>query len=304
MSGDLHVVTGAFGFSGRYIARRLLSEGRRVRTLTNKPANGDPLASRIGVRPLRFDDRTALVESLRGAAALYNTYWVRFNHRTFSYALAVDNTLRLFDAARAAGVGRVVHVSITNASEQSPFEYFRGKARLERALRDSGQPYAIIRPAVLFGQEGILLNNIAWMLRHFPIFGVFGDGRYRLQPIYVDDLAVLALDLGSLQTNEEVDALGPETFVYCDLVATIGKIIGMPRPIVSIPPWLGLAVARVVGRVLGDVLVTRDEIAGLMADLLYVPGAPSKGTTRLTDWARENARTLGRVYLSELARRG
>jgi NADH dehydrogenase len=303
MSGDLHVVTGAFGFSGRYIARRLLSEGRRVRTLTNKPANGDPLASRIGVRPLRFDDRTALVESLRGAAALYNTYWVRFNHRTFSYALAVDNTLRLFDAARAAGVGRVVHVSITNASEQSPFEYFRGKARLERALRDSGEPYAIIRPAVLFGQEGILLNNIAWMLRHFPIFGVFGDGRYRLQPIYVDDLAVLALDLGSLQTNEEVDALGPETFVYCDLVATIGKIIGMPRPIVSIPPWLGLAVARVVGRVLGDVLVTRDEIAGLMAELLYVPGAPSKGTTRLTDWARENAATLGRVYLSELARR-
>jgi len=303
MSGDLHVVTGAFGFSGRYIARRLLSEGRRVRTLTNKPANGDPLASRLEVRPLRFDDRTALVESLRGAAALYNTYWVRFNHRTFSYALAVDNSLRLFAAAKAAGVGRVVHVSITNASEQSPFEYFRGKARLERALRDSGQPYAILRPAVLFGQEGILLNNIAWMLRHFPIFGVFGDGRYRLQPIYVDDLAVLALDLGGLQTNEEVDALGPETFVYRDLVTTIGKIIGTPRPIVSIPPWLGLAVARVVGRVLGDVLVTRDEIAGLMADLLYVPGAPLKGTTRLTDWARENARTLGRVYLSELARR-
>jgi uncharacterized protein YbjT (DUF2867 family) len=304
MSGDLHVVTGAFGFSGRYIAGRLLGEGRRVRTLTNKPANGDPLASRIEVRPLRFDERTALVESLRGAAVLYNTYWVRFNHRTFSYASAVDNTLRLFEAAKAAGVGRVVHVSITNASEQSPFEYFRGKGRLDRALRESGQRYAILRPAVLFGQEGILLNNIAWMLRHFPIFGVFGDGKYRLQPIYVDDLAVLALELGGLQTNEEVDALGPERFMYRDLVTTIGEIIGTPRRIVSIPPWLGLAVARMVGRVLGDVLVTRDEIAGLMGDLLYVPGAPSKGTTRLTEWARENASTLGRVYLSELARRG
>lgn len=304
MSGDLHVVTGAFGFSGRYIAGRLLGEGRRVRTLTNKPANGDPLAGRIEVRPLRFDERTALVESLRGAAVLYNTYWVRFNHRTFSYASAVDNTLRLFEAAKAAGVGRVVHVSITNASEQSPFEYFRGKGRLARALRESGQRYAILRPAVLFGQEGILLNNIAWMLRHFPIFGVFGDGKYRLQPIYVDDLAVLALELGGLQSNEEVDALGPEAFVYRDLVTTIGEIIGTPRRIVSIPPWLGLAVARMVGRVLGDVLVTRDEIAGLMGDLLYVPGAPSKGTTRLTEWARENASTLGRVYLSELARRG
>ncbi len=304
MSGDLHVVTGAFGFTGRYIARRLLSAGRRVRTLTNKPVKGACFPSDIEVRPLRFDDRTALVESLRGAAALYNTYWVRFNYRTFSYALAVDNTLRLFDAAKTAGVGRVVHISITNANEQSPFEYFRGKARLERALRDSGQSYAILRPAVLFGLEGILINNIAWMLRHFPIFGVFGHGRYRLQPIYVDDLAALTLEVADLQTSEEINALGPETFAYRDLVETIGTIIGAARPVVSIPPWLGLAAARVIGGVLGDVLVTRDEIAGLMADLLYVPGAPQRGTTRLTDWVRENAKTLGSAYFSELARRG
>jgi uncharacterized protein YbjT (DUF2867 family) len=303
MISDLHVVTGAFGFTGRYIARRLLASGRRVRTLTNTAAKSDCLIGAVEALPLRFDDRTALVESLRGAAVLYNTYWVRFNHRTFSHALAIDNTLRLFDAAKAARVGRVVHVSITNASEQSPFEYFRGKGKLERILRESGQQYAILRPAVLFGQEGILLNNIAWMLRHFPIFGVFGDGRYRLQPIYVDDLASLALDLGGLQTNEEVDAVGPETFQYRDLVTTIGQIIGTPRSIVSIPPWLGLAVGRVVGWVLGDVLLTRDEIAGLMADLLNVPSARPRGTTRLTDWARENANTLGRVYLSELARR-
>src|SRR5512142_1612912 len=113
------------------------------------------------------------------------------------------------------------------------------------------------------------MNNIAWMLRHFPVFGVFGDGRYRLQPIYVDDFAALAVEQGARTENCIVDAIGPETFTYRDLAATIGEIIGARRPIISIPPALGFLVGAAVGRLLGDVTITRDEIAGLMADLLY-----------------------------------
>lgn len=299
----LHVVTGAFGFTGRYIAERLIIAGDRVRTLTNTRVEADALVGRVEVRPLQFDDGKILTEALRGAATLYNTYWVRFNDIGFSYAEAVENTLRLFAAAQAARVGRVVHISITNASEQSPLEYFRGKARLERALQNSGLQYAILRPTVLFGLGGILINNIAWMLRRFPVFGVFGDGRYRLQPIHVGDLAAIAVELGGLQSDEEVDVVGPETFEYRDLVATIGTIIGRQRPIVSVPPWLGLVVAKIVGRVMGDVLVTKDELTGLMGELLYVPGEARKGTTRLSDWAREHAETLGTIYQSELGRR-
>ena len=179
-----HVVTGAFGYSGKYIARRLLDCGCRVRTLTNSPQRVSPFGESIQADPFHFDQPNKLVESLRGVSVLYNTYWVRFNHPKFTFADAIRNTRILFDAARQAGIERIVHVSITNPSLDSPLEYFRGKAEVEDALRQSGVSHAILRPAILFGKEDILVNNMAWMLRRFPVLGVFGKGDYRLQPIY------------------------------------------------------------------------------------------------------------------------
>jgi uncharacterized protein YbjT (DUF2867 family) len=299
---ELHVVTGAFGYSGKYIAARLLKAGHRVRTLTNSVERANPFGGRVEARPFNFDQPAALVESLRGAAVFYNTYWVRFNHVGFSHSVAVENTLKLFAACREAGVARVVHVSITNPAEDSPLEYFSGKARLERALIDSGLSYSILRPTVLFGQEDILVNNIAWCLRRFPVFGVFGDGQYKLQPIFVDDLAQLAVEQGGQRTNRTIDAIGPETFTYRELVSQIATIIGKRRPIVSLPPALGFLLGWVLGKLTGDVLITRDEIEGLMQNRLWTASPPA-GATRLTDWARDHASILGRRYASELARR-
>jgi len=298
-----HVITGAFGYSGRYIAERLLAEGCEVRTLTNSPGRNSPLVGRVGVYPLSFDQPERLVEAMHDAKVLYNTYWVRFNHRSFTHAEAVRNTLVLFDAAKRAGVERVVHVSITNPSETSRLEYFSGKARIERALRESGLSYTILRPTVLFGKEDILVNNIAWMLRRFPVFGVFGDGSYRLQPIYVDDLAALAVAQGNATEDRVIDAIGPETFSYRELVRTVGEAIGKRRPILGIPPSLGYAAGWLVGCLVGDVVVTRQEIDGLMQNLLVTDSAPA-GTTCLTEWARAHSATLGSHYASELRRRG
>ena len=301
-SRRVHVVTGAFGYSGKYIARRLLETGCRVRTLTNSPGRRNPFGEKIEVRRFDFNNRSRLRASLEGAAVLYNTYWVRFNHGDFTHATAVENTMALFEAAREAGVGRVVHVSITNPSEDSELEYFRGKAQLERALIESGLSYAVLRPAVLFGKEDILINNIAWGLREFPVFTVFGDGQYRLQPIYVDDLAKLAVEQGEKTDNCIVQAVGPETFTYRRLVQTIGEIIGKRRFVVGVPPRLGYLAGRFIGRLMGDVMITREEIQGLMAELLYVD-APPAGETSLTRWAKEHADQLGVRYASELARR-
>ena len=298
----LHAVTGAFGYSGKYIATRLLAAGHRVITLTNSFQRENPFGDSVRAFPFHFDNPDALTKNLRGVEVLFNTYWVRFNHRMFTHADAVANTLTLFRCAKEAGVGRVVHVSITNPSEDSPLEYFSGKARLERALLESGMGYAILRPTVLFGKEDILINNIAWVLRRFPIFGVFGDGQYRLQPIYVDDLAALAVEKAASEENVIVDAIGPESFAYKELVRVIGTIIGRPRPVISIPPRLGSMVAAVMGRMVNDVIITPEEIEGLMADLLHVDSAPA-GQTRLTDWATEHAQELGLRYASELARR-
>lgn len=299
---NIHAVTGAFGYSGKYIARSLLAEGRTVMTLTNSLQRQNPFGDRLRVSPFHFDDPDKLAESLRGVSVLYNTYWVRFNHAGFSQADAVRNTETLFQAAKAAGVGRVVHVSITNPSEDSPLEYFRSKARLERALIESGLSYAILRPAVLFGKEDILVNNIAWALRHLPVFGVFGNGQYKLQPIHVDDLAQLAVEQGRQTSNATINAIGPETFTYRGLAASIGEIIGKNRPILSVPSGIGYAAGWIIGKLVGDVMITRDEIRGLMDGLLCVD-APPAGTTKLTQWARERAATLGLRYTSELVRR-
>ncbi len=299
---NIHAVTGAFGYSGKYIAKRLLDAGQEVITLTNSGNRPNPFGGMVKAYPFNFDNPDELVRSLQGVSVLYNTYWVRFNHKMFQHADAVKNTLILFEAAKAAGVERIVHVSITNPSKDSELEYFSGKATLEQALIDSGISHAILRPTVLFGKEDILINNIAWALRHLPVFGVFGNGEYRLQPIHVDDLAALAVEHGAGRENIIVDAIGPETFTYRELVKTIDEAIGKNRPIISVPPSLGLLVGNILGKCVDDVMITREEIKGLMADLL-VTNSPPAGKTVLTDWIQNHADSLGKRYTSELARR-
>lgn len=302
MKKELCVVTGAFGYTGKYIASKLLGEGFTVRTLTNSKPLVDPFDGRVEARPIAFESPEKLVASLKGATTLYNTYWVRFNHRPFSHAIAVRNTKILFDAAKKAGVRRIVHISITNPSEDSPFEYFRGKAVLEKYLMSLGVSYAILRPAVMFGEGDILINNIAWMLRKFPVFGLFGDGMYRIQPIYIEDLALLAVEAAMHGDKIIMDAVGPESFSYKGLVEAIGEAIGCKRPMISLPPLLGLLAGRVVGLYTHDVVITSEEIGGLMSGLLAVDSEP-KGKVRLTRWAHKNRETLGKFYASELARR-
>lgn len=299
---EVHVVTGAFGFSGRYIAMRLLDAGLEVKTLTNSPNRSNPFGGRIKAFPFNFNNPERLIDSLKGASVLYNTYWVRFNYQDFTYTGAVENTLRLFEAAKEAGIRRIVHVSIVNPDEDSPFEYFRDKAKIERALIESGISYAILRPALLFGKEDILINNIAWFLRRFPVFAVFGDGNYMVQPIYVDDLARLAVEQGQRTENCIIDAIGPETFTYKDLIKEISKAIGKRRPIISISPTLGYLMGWLIGKIIKDVIITNDEINGLMANLLYTDSKPV-GEKRLTDWLKENSSIIGIHYHSELARR-
>ena len=237
---ETHAVTGAFGFSGKYIARRLLANGYKVRTLTNSKQRPKDLADKIDIFPFNFNNTDKMVEALQGCSVLYNTYWIRFNYKTFNHSVAVENSLKLFDAAKRAGVKRIVHTSITNPDKKSHLSYFSGKAILENAIKESGMQYSILRPAVIFGIEDILINNIAWMLRKFPVFGIFGKGDYKLQPIFVEDYAKLAIECALKTKNEIVNAIGTETFSYIDMVKQIGEIIGNPPRLMSIPDSMGV----------------------------------------------------------------
>ncbi|HTX90614.1 MAG TPA: NAD(P)H-binding protein [Anaerolineales bacterium] len=294
-------VTGAFSYTGKYIARKLLERGDEVVTLTNHPDRPDPFAGRVKAYPLDFGREARLVEALTGADVLVNTYWVRFDRGAVTQAGAVENTRALVRAAKAAGVGRIVHISITNPSADSHLPYFSGKAANERAVVDSGLGYSILRPTLIFGTEDILINNIAWILRRFPLFAQIGDGRYKLQPVCVDDLAEVAGQAVHGRENATLDVTGPETFTFDELVHLIGRTVGWDRPILHVPAGLALQAARFISLFIGDVLITKEEVGGLMAGLLVSP-EPPRGSTRLSDWLEANRDTVGRQYASELAR--
>ncbi|MCL4370560.1 MAG: NAD(P)H-binding protein [Chloroflexi bacterium] len=298
---ELNVVTGAFGFTGKYITRRLLDRGRDVLTLTGHPGRENPFGDRVSVAPFSFDNPEALTRAMRGASVLFNTYWVRFSYGRTTYQSAIDNTRTLIRAAREASVRRVVHISITNASMDSTLPYFRGKGIVEEIVMDSGMSYAIIRPTVIFGTEGILINNIAWLLRRFPLFTIPGSGDYRLQPVYVEDVADIAVRAADGIDNLVGVAVGPEVYSYSDLVRLIAATVGSRALLVHLPPGQVLALSELIGYLVKDVVLTRDEIDGLMAGLLVSSGPPT-GRTRLSEWLAQNADRLGTRYASELAR--
>jgi uncharacterized protein YbjT (DUF2867 family) len=301
MDSGIDVVTGAFGYTGKFIARRLLAQGRQVITLTGHPERANEFAGRVPAYPFNFHDPAALTASLQGVDTLYNTYWVRFNYGQTTFEQAVTNTRTLFECAKVAGVRRIVHTSICNPSLDSPLPYYRGKAQLEEALRQSGISYAILRPTVIFSLEDVLVNNIAYLLRHFPLFAVPGTGDYSLQPVFVEDMAELALNAGRGSENIALDVVGPEVYTFNALVDLMAGQLHSRARIIHVAPRLALALSRLVGFVVGDVVLTEDELEGLSTGLLVSKGAPT-GMTSFRAWLEQNAAELGRRYASELDR--
>jgi uncharacterized protein YbjT (DUF2867 family) len=300
-NGEFDVVTGAFGYTGKYITEYLLNAGRRVRTMTGHPKRQNPFGNRIEIAPLNFRDPDGLQRALRGAQTLYNTYWVRFDYGRATFAEAVANSRALVRAARAAGVRKIVHLSIANPSLDSPLGYYSGKAQVEQAIVDSGLRYAILRPTVIFGTEDILINNIAWFTRHFPVFAIPGTGSYELQPIFVKDIAALAVREGDSGSDRILDAVGPERFSFESLVRRIADALGERPRFFSLNSRRTLQLLNLVGRAVGDVVLTAEEIDALMENLL-VSKQPATGWTLFSYWLAQNAQTLGRTYSSEVRR--
>ncbi|HKW64757.1 MAG TPA: NAD(P)H-binding protein [Candidatus Acidoferrum sp.] len=295
------VITGAFSYTGKYATRILLDRGYRIRTLTYHPERENPFGDRVQVFPYNFDNPERLTESLRGASTLINTYWVRFPRGKATFARAVRNTRTLIAAAKQAGVQRIVHVSIANPSLKSALGYYKGKAQLEQAVIESGLAYTILRPTVIFGTEDILINNVAWFVRHFPIFAIPGDGRYQIRPIYVEDMARLIVDAVEQGGNSVLDAVGPETYTFEELVRLISDKLGRRTRVVHVPMAAAYVATRIAGWFVGDVILTWEEYKGLMAGLL-APEGPATGETRLSQWLAANREHVGKQYASEVAR--
>jgi uncharacterized protein YbjT (DUF2867 family) len=299
MAIEFDVVTGAFSYTGGYIAERLVQEERMVRTLTRRP-RPEQGSSRIEVVPYRWES-DALVRALDGAHTLYNTYWMRLARAQTSFEDAVRNSRLLFDSAKRAGVQRIVHVSITKADEAPYLPYFAGKAEVEASLKASGVSYAVVRPTVIYGREDVLINNIAWLLRRIPIFVIAGSGDYRVRPVHVADVARICVEAARSTEDFTIDAVGPETMTFKEMVLHIRSAVGSICIIVHSPRRVLLMIARLLGSVLGDELMSAGELRGLM-DELITTDVPATGEISFLEWIHKNRETLGRSYVSEVKR--
>jgi len=297
----MNVVTGSFGYIGKYITRELLGRGETVRTITTHLNKLNPFGDQVKAFPYNFDNPAALLENLEGCDVLFNTYWVRFNYRQWSFERALENTRTLFSCAKKAGVKKIVQISVTNPTESDALPYYKGKALQEKLLKELGVDYRIVRPTLVFGKEDILVNNIAWTIRKFPFVPIFGTGQYKVQPVFVEDLAKIAVDSLRSQSLEPIDAIGPESFSYTEFLQLIASTLNRDVLFVHASPRVGIFIGQIISLFVRDVVLTSDELKGLMLNKLTSTQKPN-GRTLFSEWLRENKDSIGSRYASELKR--
>lgn len=288
-TGPTALVTGAFGNTGRAIAGLLLARGVRVRTLTTRPG---PIDTAIEAWSLDFDDPARLAAAFDGVDEFYNTYWMRTGDGS-GYERVIARSEALIDAAVAGGVRQIAHLSVLKADEGSRYPYFRAKTRVEAILRASGVPHAVIRPALVFGGESALLNQLARVLRTTPVFPLAGGGHYRVRPVHVDDVARICVDAARGLDNEPIDAVGPERPTFAELVHSVKDAVGSHALLVPAPGRLVTFGAGLVGRVLRRPLLTSEELYSTV-DGLADSDAPATGSRLLSDWLVQHGDELGR----------
>ncbi len=296
------VITGASGFIGSAVTERLLPR-HAIRSLTSHP-HKNRFGERVRNILYDFERPERMDEAFEGADAFVHSYYIRFPHAGDTFERAVARAGVLFERARRAGVRRIVHVSVSNADEASDLPYYRNKGRLERLVRESGLEFAILRPALVFGPGDILLNNIAWFLRRAPVFGIFGDGAYRVQPVALDGFGALVAEaVDSPGSGAITDVAGPADYTYLDMVRLIRAAVGSHAAPIRMPAPLALAASWATGFLVRDVILTRDEARGLTEEYLYSPH-PRRVGESLENWLeRPDVRDyLGRSYVSELER--
>ncbi len=298
-AAELNIVTGAFSFTGKYITRRLLAGDKQVKTLTGHPLRQNPFEGKVEAVGFHFDRPATLTANLKGASTLYNTYWIRFEHAQATFERTLEQTRILLRCAAKAGVGHIVHFSSIHADARSALPYFRAKGLAEQLVEESGIPCTILRPTLMFGLESSFCNNLAWMLRKFPMFAVAGSGRYSIQPVFVDDVAELAVRAGRNRQLLNTDVAGPEVFTFDALVKLLARKIGCRARLMHVSPRRALKMVALINDMVNDVVLTADEIRGMMENLI-VSDAPPLGHTLFSDWLDKNAEALGIKYYSEL----
>ena len=299
-------VTGAWSYLGRHVTRVLLTQGQTVRSLTSRavPTN-DPFKGEVAAHALTWK-LPAMTQALQGVDTLYNTFWVRhtrppIGHRGpwTSHAEACSEVPHpdRCGLRRRCAAGSSYQYYQPRANSHLP--YFQGKAEVETYIKRSGLSYAILRPSCFFGANDILINNIAYAVRRFPVFFLPSPAGYRIRPMHVKDMATSMCAFGTGTDSVVRDACGPEQYPFAKLVQHMGIwLTGRAPRVVHVPISLCQGLYQAAGQVMRDTILSRDELDGLASDLLG-SDKPPLGTTLLSQWVQEHKESLGSSFRPE-----
>jgi uncharacterized protein YbjT (DUF2867 family) len=281
-------VFGGTGFLGRRVVRRLSESGAMVRSASQHPGR----AEGNNVERIAADarDERSVEAAVTGADGVVNAISLYVEHGGDTFrAVHVEAAARIAKAARRVGTKRFVHLSGIGADAASSSPYIRYRGEGEAAVQAAFPGAVIIRPAVMFASDDTFLTTILRLLRTLPVFPLFGDGRTRLQPVYVDDVAAaIAQILGQTQTPQPIYELGgPRVYSYEELLRTIARIAGLRPRLVRIPFAFWGAVAN-LAEMLPQPPLARNQVELMQIDTTASDSQPGFRTLGISPRSLED----------------
>jgi uncharacterized protein YbjT (DUF2867 family) len=264
-------VTGSTGFVGIHLAHALVQAGHSVIAVSRTGTDPKNRMPRSGVELRRADVtvKPSLTAALAGAEAVVHLVGIirEFGNRTF-HAIHVGGTRNAVDAGKANGIRRFIHVSALGTRPDAPSLYHQTKAVAEEIVQTSGLDWTILRPALIFGENGLLTTQLAGLVKG-PFVPVLGHGQTRYQPVDVRD--VVRAVTGSLERPEAsgrtFDVAGPEVLTFDEMMQTVSRVVcGREKRLLHIPVWSAQPLAATLGRMTPLFPVGPDQIVMLGED--------------------------------------
>lgn len=257
-------VLGAGGFIGTYLALNLIQMGYRLSLLSHRK-DPDFISPRgqIETHQGSIEDEKSLVNCFRACEMVYHLVGIIAETKTKTFQKTVaDGTAKVVSAAKKTGVNKLFYLSALGAAENAETRYHQSKWQAEQHVTNSGLDYVIFRPSIVYGVEDKFINMIARMIRRSPLVPIIGDGKYKLQPVYVEELcAVMAMASKKESACGRIfDIGGPEQLTYLEIVDIIKRTLNLKRGTVHIPLALARMAAYILERILKPAPLTRDQL--------------------------------------------
>ena len=257
------VVTGATGFVGRHLVAKLLHDGHAVTALAHRRAIQDDFEGRVAIVRGSIDDHEKLVDAFSGADAVWHLVGIISESRTATFeSTVVQGTRNVVEASRKADVKWLGFMSAMGTAAQAPSRYHQTKFAAEQAVAESGIDFVILRPSVIFGPGDGFVSMLVSMLKRTPVVPVIGDGRYRLQPVFIEDLVEAAGQslVSDLALGQRIDIGGPEKLEYLQILDIIMKVLGLHRPLVHVPVGLMKLMVSLMEKINIPIPLTSDQL--------------------------------------------